>query len=56
LDTGTAVATSREHQAELQLSSIQGQVEEDVRLALPGLRTTVERVRAADEAQRVTES
>jgi len=43
-------ATSREHQAELQLSSVRGQVEEDVRLALSGLRTTVERVRAADEA------
>jgi outer membrane protein TolC len=50
-----AVATSREHQAELELSSIRGQVEEDVRLALSGLRTTVERVRAADEALRLAQ-
>jgi outer membrane protein TolC len=43
------VATSRQHQAELELSSVRGQVEEDVRLSLAALRTTVERVRAADE-------
>jgi len=43
------VASSRAHEAELQLSSVKGQVEEDVRLALSALRTTVERVRAADE-------
>jgi outer membrane protein TolC len=43
------VATSRAHEAELQLNSVKGQVEEDVRLALSALRTTVERVRAADE-------
>jgi outer membrane protein TolC len=43
------VATSRAHEAELQLSSVKGQVEEDVRLALSALRTTVERVKAADE-------
>jgi outer membrane protein TolC len=41
-------ATSRERQAELQLASIRGQVEEDVRLAFAGLRTTAETVRAAD--------
>ncbi len=44
-----AVATSREHEAELELSSVRGQVEEDVRLALSGLTTTIEGVRAADE-------
>ncbi|MFN2533334.1 MAG: TolC family protein [Pyrinomonadaceae bacterium] len=44
------VATGRQHEAELQLNSVRGQVEEDVRLALSALRTTVERVRAADEA------
>jgi outer membrane protein len=43
------VASSRAHEAELQLSSVKGQVEQDVRLALSALRTTVERVRAADE-------
>jgi outer membrane protein len=43
-------ASSREHEAELQLSSVRGQVEEDVRLALSALNTTIERVRAADEA------
>jgi len=42
------VATSRERQAELQLASIRGQVEADVRLAFSGLRTTAETVRAAD--------
>jgi len=45
-----AVASSRERQAELELNGVKGQVEEDVRLALSALRTTVERVRAADEA------
>lgn len=50
-----AVASSREHQAELELGSVKGQVEEDVRLALSGLRTTVERVRAADEALRLAQ-
>jgi outer membrane protein len=44
------VASSRKSQAELQLASIQGQVEEDVRLAYSGLRTTAETVRAADLA------
>ena len=42
------VASSREKQAELQLASVRGQVEEDVRLAYSGLRTTAETVRAAD--------
>jgi len=44
------VASSREHEAELQLGSVRGQVEQDVRLAISALSTTVERVRAADEA------
>jgi outer membrane protein TolC len=42
------VASSRENQAKLQLASIRGQVEEDVRLAYSSLRTTAETVRAAD--------
>jgi outer membrane protein TolC len=42
------VASSRERQAELQLASIRGQVEEDVRLAYSGLRTTADTVRAAE--------
>ncbi len=49
------VATSRQHEAELQLGNVRGQVEQDVRLALSTLRTTVERVRAADEAMRLAE-
>jgi outer membrane protein TolC len=49
------VATSREHEAELQLGSVRGQVEQDVRLAIATLRTSVERVRAADEAVRLAE-
>jgi outer membrane protein TolC len=49
------VATSRQHEAELQLGNVRGQVEQDVRLALSTLRTTVERVRAADEAVRLAE-
>jgi outer membrane protein TolC len=49
------VATSREHEAELQLGNVRGQVEQDVRLAISTLRTTVERVRAADEAVRLAE-
>jgi outer membrane protein len=43
------VATSRQKQTDLQLSSVRGQVEEDVRLALTTLRTTAVQVRAADE-------
>jgi outer membrane protein TolC len=42
------VASSRENQAKLQLASIRGQVEEDVRLAYSSLRTTAETVLAAD--------
>jgi outer membrane protein TolC len=37
------------------LGNVRGQVEQDVRLALSTLRTTVERVRAADEALRLAE-
>jgi len=44
------VARSRESEAELQLSSIRGQVEEDVRLAFADLRTTADAVKAADLA------
>jgi outer membrane protein len=44
------VARSRESQAQLQLSSLRGQVEEDVRLAIAGLRTTADAVRAADQS------
>jgi outer membrane protein TolC len=43
------VARSRQHQAELELGSMQDQVEEDVRLAYSELRTTIEEVRAADK-------
>lgn len=49
------VATSRQHQAELQLGSVRGQVEQDVRLAISTLQTSVERVRAADDAVRLAE-
>jgi outer membrane protein TolC len=49
------VATSRAHEAELQLGSVRGQVEQDVRLAISTLRTSVERVRAADDAARLAE-
>ena len=43
------VASARESQSELQLASIRGQVEEDVRLAYATLRTTADTVRAADQ-------
>lgn len=49
------VATSRERQAELELGSIRGQVEEDVRLAFVTLRTTAEQVSAADQTVRLAE-
>ena len=49
------VATGRAHEAELQLGSVRGQVEQDVRLAISTLRTSVERVRAADEAMRLAQ-
>jgi outer membrane protein len=44
------VARSHESEAELQLSSVRGQVEEDVRLAFADLRTTADAVKAADLA------
>jgi outer membrane protein TolC len=43
-------AASRQRQAELELSNIRGQVEEDVRLALTTLNTAAMQVRAADES------
>src|SRR5689334_16235693 len=49
------VASSREREAELQMGSVRGQVEQDVRLAISTLQTTLERVRAADEALRLAE-
>src|SRR5204863_4136141 len=49
------VASSRENQAQLQLASVRGQVEEDVRLAYAALRTTVDTVRAADQAVTLAE-
>jgi outer membrane protein len=49
------VASSRESQAELQLASIRGQIEADVRLAYAELRTTAETVRAADLAVTLAE-
>jgi outer membrane protein TolC len=49
------VSTSREQQAELELGSVRGQVEEEVRLALSGLRTAAAEVRAADESVRLAE-
>jgi outer membrane protein TolC len=49
------VASSREQQAQLQLASVRGQVEEDVRLAYAGLRTTADTVRAADLAASLAE-
>lgn len=44
------VAASRERQTELELASIRGQVEEDVRLALTTLRTAAVQVHAAEES------
>jgi outer membrane protein len=49
------VATSRERQAELELGSLRGQVEEDVRLAFATLRTTAQQVRAADQTVTLAE-
>jgi outer membrane protein len=43
-------ASSRERQAELELGSVRGQVEEDVRLAFSALRTTAEQVSAAQQS------
>ncbi|MBV9927336.1 MAG: TolC family protein [Acidobacteria bacterium] len=42
-------AASRARQAELELGSVRGQVEEDVRLAFSALRTTAEQVAAAQQ-------
>ena len=50
-----AVAASRQRQAELELGSVRGQVEEDVRLALATLRTAAAQVRASDESERLAE-
>jgi outer membrane protein len=50
-----AVAASRERQAELGLGNVRGQVEEDVRLSLSGIRTAAAQVRAADESVRLAE-
>ena len=49
------VARSLQSQAELELSSVRGQVEEDVRLAFADLRTTAAAVRAADESVTLAE-
>ena len=43
-------ASSRERQAELELGSVRGQVEEDVRLSFSALRTTSEQVAAAQSS------
>jgi outer membrane protein TolC len=48
-------ATSRQRQTELELSSIRGQVEEDVRLALSTLRTAAAQVRSANENVRLAQ-
>jgi len=49
------VADARQREAELQLASVRGQVEEDVRLAYAALRTTADTVRAADQAVTLAE-
>jgi outer membrane protein len=49
------VANSRARETELQLSSVRGQVAEDVRVAYAGLRTTADTVRAADQAVTLAE-
>jgi outer membrane protein len=50
-----AVAASRARQAELESGNVRGQVEEDVRLSLSGMRTAAAQVRAADESVRLAE-
>ncbi len=50
-----SVATSQQRQAELQLGDVRGQVEEDVRLALVGARTSAEQVRASEATVRLAE-
>lgn len=49
------VAASRQRQVELQLGSIRGQVEEDVRLALATIKTTAAQVSAADQTVTLAE-
>ncbi|HST52100.1 MAG TPA: TolC family protein [Pyrinomonadaceae bacterium] len=49
------VASSRERQAELELGSVRGQVEEDVRLSFATLGTTAAQVRAADQTVTLAE-
>jgi outer membrane protein TolC len=49
------VADAREREAQLQLASVRGQVEEDVRLGYAALRTTADTVRAADQAVKLAE-
>lgn len=49
------VAASRARQAGLELGNVRGQVEEDVRLSLSGIRTAAAQVRAADESVRLAE-
>jgi outer membrane protein len=49
------VASSRERQAELELGSVRGQVEEDVRLAFATLGTTAALVRASDQTVTLAE-
>jgi outer membrane protein TolC len=48
-------AASQQRQTELELASIRGQVEEDVRLALATLRTAAAQVRAANESVTLAE-
>ena len=48
-------ASSRARQAELELGSVRGQVEEDVRLAFSALRTTSEQVAAAQSSVTLAE-
>src|SRR2546421_301334 len=49
------VASSRERQAELELGSVRGQVEEDGRLAVSAPRTTAEQVAAAEQTVTLAE-
>jgi len=48
-------ASSRERQAEIELGSVRGQVEEDVRLSFSALRTTSEQVAAAQASVTLAE-
>lgn len=49
------VAESRARQAELEFGNVRGQVEQDVRLALATLRTTVQQVSAANDSVTLAE-